>query len=411
MHVGELSKALLGLYRRDRDLLSRIEDELYTAPEASSRGVPAIFCAAMRLLQAMLSLQTELIPVLERTREFKPAIERYKSLEDDEVGLDLKACCELLKTQLGRADLQRAPGILAMLTSANFDKLILLCKYILEHEDKLLRGAEHGWEFLARATQDVYALIGFFKEARSEAITKCRDSVLGLRDLATAKGGPDFVVAMLGHSVDKGVVDVAVQQEKVFGREAIVSELSEAALETGSVVLVHGESGIGKTCVLRECAARLSLRFDIYYMLDGLTEVSLYEGFLKLGRQHVDELPSNAPLELAVVEQVVEFLKKEEEWLLVIDNAVDADKVMKLIPEGIGHVLLADTKLDRWEPHQERLTHLKEIEGPHTSSLPNNGQRCVRRSPGSAEARTVAGDTGGRAWRPAFEGEARWTAH
>eukprot|EP01043_Picozoa_sp_COSAG02_P019530 COSAG02_NODE_944_length_15732_cov_24.529265_5_plen_3702_part_01 len=369
VHVAELSKALLGLYRRDRALLDRIEDELYTAPDALSRGLPSVFCAAMRLLQAVLSLQNELVPILEATREFKPAIARFKSLEDDEIDLDLKACCELLKTQLGRADLQKAPGILAMLTSANFDRLILLCKYILEHEGKLLRGAEHGWDFLARATQDVYALIGFFKEAHTEAITKCRDSVLGLRDLATAKDGSDFVVAMLGHSVEQGVVDVTVEHEKVFGREAIVSEISEAVLESGSVVLVYGESGIGKTCVLRECATKLSLRFDIYYMLDGLTEVSLYEGFLKLGRQYVDGLPSNAPLESSVVEQVVEFLRQEEEWLLIIDNAVDANKVMKLIPEGVGHVLLADTKIDRWEPHQDRLTYLREIERPETQVL------------------------------------------
>ena len=369
VHVAELSKALLRLYRRDHALLNRIEDELYTAPDALSRGLPAVFCAAMRLLQAMLALQTELVPILEATREFQPAIARFKNLEDDEIGLDLKACCELLKTQLGRADLQKAPGILAMLTSGNFDRLIMLCKYVLEHEEKLLHAAEHGWDFIARATQDVYAVIGFFKEAHTEAITKCRDSVLGLRDLATVKGGSDFVVAMLGHSVSEGVLDVTVDQEKVFGREAIVSEISEAVLETGSMVLVYGEAGIGKTCVLRECATKLSLRFDIYYMLDGLTEVSLYEGFLKLGRQHVDSIPSDAPLESAVVDQVVDFLRKEEEWLLIIDNAVDANKVVKLIPEGVGHVLLATTRIDRWEPHQERLTDLRQIERPETPVL------------------------------------------
>ena len=371
VHVSALSKALLRLYRSDRGALNCIEDELYSAPDALLRGVPAIFTAGMRLLQAMLSLQDQLVPILQRTREFKPSIDRYREAlaYEDEMPLDLCACIELLKTQLGRADLQKAPGILAMLTSANFDKLILLCKYTLEHQDKLLRASEHGWEFIARATQDVYMLLGYFKEANTEALTKCRDSVLGLRDLAMPKGGAEFVVAMLGHSVTAGAQDIAPEEEKVFGREALVSSLSEAVLETGSVVLVYGQSGIGKTSVLRECAAKLSLRFDVFYMMDGLTEVSLYEGFLKLGRQHVDALANDAPLEMAVLDQVIDFLRQEEEWLLVIDNAADADKVMKLIPEGVGHVLLADKAIDRWAPHQDRLTHLEELEVPGVETL------------------------------------------
>ena len=40
-----------------------------------------------------------------------------------------------------------------------------------------------------RGIQDCYALIGFFKEADTTTIAKCRDSVLGLRDIGTGRSG------------------------------------------------------------------------------------------------------------------------------------------------------------------------------------------------------------------------------
>ena len=373
VHVGELSKALLALYRADRVLLDKVEDALYKAPPPLSRGVPAIFCAAMRLLQAMLSLQTELGPIIERTKEFNshPLVEALDDKENPHLPrqkLELKACCEVLLAQMGRADLQKAPAVLAILTSANIEKLLLCCRYTLDSEDKLLHAAEHGWEFLVRGIQDCYALIGFFKEADTTTIAKCRDSVLGLRDIGTGRSGQEYVVAMLGAS-EEAAVDIAAPELQIFGREAVVAELCEKVLQDGGCVLCHGRAGIGKSTVLRDVANRLSLRYDVFAVLDGLTEVSLYDGLLQLGRQHVKGLASDAALEMGAVRQVIDFLKAEEEWLLVIDNAVNADKVMKLLPEGVGHVLLADSSPDRWAPHGERVTHTLELEPLGISTL------------------------------------------
>ena len=49
VHVGELSKALLGLYRADRVLLDKVEDALYKAPPPLSRASPHARGSSWRL--------------------------------------------------------------------------------------------------------------------------------------------------------------------------------------------------------------------------------------------------------------------------------------------------------------------------------------------------------------------------
>ncbi len=135
----------------------------------------------------------------------------------------------------------------------------------------------------------------------------------------------------------------------VMGREQELAELDSRLGEPGNNrrLVVHGESGVGKSELLREYGRRHEARYPAgRYWID--CRLNLAQELANLGRQCWQMAWLEGPLEEQAIE-VLQHLAKEK-VLLLFDNATDEEQVQRFLPPaGQAHVLLSSTSRD-WGP-------------------------------------------------------------
>jgi tetratricopeptide (TPR) repeat protein len=135
----------------------------------------------------------------------------------------------------------------------------------------------------------------------------------------------------------------------VMGREQELAELDARLGEPGNNrrLVVHGESGVGKSELLREYGRRHEARYPAgRYWID--CRLNLAQELASLGRQCWQMAWLEGPLEEQAME-VLQHLAKEK-VLLLFDNATDEEQVQRFLPPaGQAHVLLSSTSRD-WGP-------------------------------------------------------------
>jgi hypothetical protein len=135
----------------------------------------------------------------------------------------------------------------------------------------------------------------------------------------------------------------------VMGREQELAELDARLGEPGNNrrLVVHGESGVGKSELLREYGRRHEARYPAgRYWID--CRLNLASELANLGRQCCQMAWLEGPLEEQAIE-VLQHLAKEK-VLLLFDNASHEGQVQPFLPPaGQAHVLLSSTSRD-WGP-------------------------------------------------------------
>jgi tetratricopeptide (TPR) repeat protein len=135
----------------------------------------------------------------------------------------------------------------------------------------------------------------------------------------------------------------------VMGRDEELAELDARMGEPGNNLrlVVHGESGVGKSELLREYARRQEARYPAgRYWID--CRLNLAQELASLGRQCLQMAWLDGPLEEQAIE-VLQHLAKEP-VLLLFDNASHEEQVEPFLPPaGQAHVLLSSTSRD-WGP-------------------------------------------------------------
>ena len=135
----------------------------------------------------------------------------------------------------------------------------------------------------------------------------------------------------------------------VMGREQELAELDARLGEPGNNrrLVVHGESGVGKSELLREYGRRHEARYPAgRYWID--CRLNLASELANLGRQCWQMAWLEGPLEEQALE-VLQHLAKEK-VLLLFDNASHEEQVQPFLPPaGQAHVLLSSTSRD-WGP-------------------------------------------------------------
>jgi tetratricopeptide (TPR) repeat protein len=135
----------------------------------------------------------------------------------------------------------------------------------------------------------------------------------------------------------------------VMGREQELAELDARLGEPGNNrrLVVHGESGVGKSELLREYGRRHEARYPAgRYWID--CRLNLASELANLGRQCWQMAWLEGPLEEQAIE-VLQHLAKEK-VLLLFDNASHEGQVEPFLPPaGQAHVLLSSTSRD-WGP-------------------------------------------------------------
>ncbi|MBQ0897073.1 tetratricopeptide repeat protein [Micromonospora sp. U56] len=128
------------------------------------------------------------------------------------------------------------------------------------------------------------------------------------------------------------------------GREGDLADLRRR-LQSGTSaamlpVVLQGMPGVGKTQLAIEYVHRFRSAYDVVWWVEAAQsrsrEVSLAELADRLG---VGGAPTMSEDVLAV-QQALGRGQPYERWLLVFDDAEEADQVARLLPQGTGHVLL-----------------------------------------------------------------------
>jgi tetratricopeptide (TPR) repeat protein len=139
------------------------------------------------------------------------------------------------------------------------------------------------------------------------------------------------------------------QRVGVMGREDELEDLDQRMGEPGNNrrLVIHGESGVGKSELLREYARRHEARYPAgRYWID--CRLNLAQELASLGRQCLQMAWLEGPLEEQAME-VLQHLAKEQ-VLLLFDNASQELQVEPFLPPaGQAHVLLSSTSRD-WGP-------------------------------------------------------------
>jgi tetratricopeptide (TPR) repeat protein len=141
------------------------------------------------------------------------------------------------------------------------------------------------------------------------------------------------------------------------GREEILSDL-RTAVESGKPAAltqaISGLGGVGKTQLAIEYAYRNSASYTIVWWLHSEQPASLRAEYAGLAA--LLNLPEkDAQDQQVTVEAVKEWLRRNSNWLLIFDNAPDAESVRDYIPSGTGHIIVT-SRDSRWRGVASSLT-------------------------------------------------------
>ncbi|NTW54887.1 MAG: tetratricopeptide repeat protein [Chlorobaculum sp.] len=134
------------------------------------------------------------------------------------------------------------------------------------------------------------------------------------------------------------------------GREKVLSVLRESMLHERHTALtqqaLYGLGGIGKTQLAVEYAYRHSASYEVIWWIRSEEPSTLASDYAALALEL--NLPEKEEARQAlVVQAVTSWLERNSNWLLIFDNARDADSIKSYLPRSAsGHVLITSRNPD-----------------------------------------------------------------
>ena len=113
------------------------------------------------------------------------------------------------------------------------------------------------------------------------------------------------------------------------GRDAFIKQLFNKFRDPSPAryhgrLALYGLGGIGKTQVALEFIYRYQSSYSRIYWISAVSQKSLLDGYEKIAkRAEINIPPDSKPIEIA--DRVLSWLRKTQNWLLVIDNLDDID--------------------------------------------------------------------------------------
>jgi len=129
------------------------------------------------------------------------------------------------------------------------------------------------------------------------------------------------------------------------GRDSLFSDL-QAALNTGQPVALHGLGGMGKTQIAVEYAYRYGSDYEAVWWVRSEESATLAGDYAELaGELNLPHL--DGPRE--VIKAVRLWLRQNDDWLLIFDNAEDPSSVLEYLPQsGSGHMIITSRDSTDW---------------------------------------------------------------
>jgi tetratricopeptide (TPR) repeat protein len=142
--------------------------------------------------------------------------------------------------------------------------------------------------------------------------------------------------------------EVPFRNPHFTGRETELTALRQRLEEASSAVIaqpaqpLYGLGGVGKTEIAAEYAYRHRADYDLCWWIRCEREEAIVNSLLALGRmmQLPDFRPEERDYSLTLVDAALRNGDPFSSWLLIFDNATNAEMIAPFIPQGPGHVII-----------------------------------------------------------------------
>ena len=123
------------------------------------------------------------------------------------------------------------------------------------------------------------------------------------------------------------------------GRRTLLEDLRAKLCETAPKkwnhrVALYGLGGVGKTQLALEYVYMHQTNYERIYWISAATEAKLLSEFEKIASQTSFSLQNPNPKSSDIAKEVLKWLNKQENWLVVIDNLDDINVVRGLLPNS-----------------------------------------------------------------------------
>lgn len=134
--------------------------------------------------------------------------------------------------------------------------------------------------------------------------------------------------------------NVSHDQNPVFtGRSEFLQVLREDLVTKGRQA-IYGLGGIGKSQIALEYAYRNRANYKAVFWTFADSDASISTDFIKIAKQ-LNLIVQDLPEQAVIVGAVKRWLESNDGWLLIFDNAENADTVRPFLPHaGHGHILI-----------------------------------------------------------------------
>ncbi|MEV6348792.1 FxSxx-COOH system tetratricopeptide repeat protein [Actinoplanes sp. NPDC051851] len=140
---------------------------------------------------------------------------------------------------------------------------------------------------------------------------------------------------------EPSVANLEPRNQRFTGREADLVSVREH-LMTGGAVALQGMGGIGKSQIALEYAHRFRTSYDVVWWIGADPIAFIDTQLVDLGKRLGLAFPETGAA-IQNAQTVVEALGRGtpyRRWLLIFDNAEEAEKIQQFLPRETGHILI-----------------------------------------------------------------------
>jgi len=142
-----------------------------------------------------------------------------------------------------------------------------------------------------------------------------------------------------------------LKNQNFWGRESILVKIRSTLTsdnEQKSKIVIHGIGGVGKTHIAVEYAYRYADNYDIIWWVRTENSITMTADLVGLS-ERLNLTEKNNKDQEASIHALLNFLKKEDRWLIIFDNADNPEILLNYIPKDkYGHVIIT-SRNPSWE--------------------------------------------------------------